>query len=107
MPRFFPRLGPWRFDRRFVALLLRLFMPLVGLFARCLFGARLELMDAALLLGQRRGRGGLLLAWTVSAVAVSAAAVAPATPMLFTFALGPRTLGLCFARELVELGRLT
>ena len=89
---------------------LRLFALLPGLLVLRLFRARLELVDAALLLGEGSGCGRLLLeraplARTVSAiaVAVAAAAVASAAPMLFAFALGPRSLAL--GRELMDLRR--
>ena len=79
---------------------------LLGLFMPRLFRARLELVDAALLFGERsRGRRVLVARRTISAiaVAVAAAAVAPSAPMLFAFALGPWTLAL--GRELMELRR--
>ena len=80
-----------------------------------LFRARLELVDAALLLGEGSGCGRMLLARTILArtvlartiaavaVAVAAATVAPAAARLFALALGPGTLAL--GRELMELRR--
>ena len=100
--------GRWR--RRLVArlLLLRLFVPLPRLFGRRLFRARLELVNAALLLGQGSGRRRVLiarafLARAVAAIAVAAAAVAPSAALLFAFALGPRSVPL--GRKLMELRR--
>jgi hypothetical protein len=104
--------GRWR---RLVARLLRLrlFVPLPRFFVR-LFRARLELVDAALLLGQGSSGGRLLLeraplARTIAAIAVTvaAAAVAPSAAVLFAFTLRTRTLGLALGRELVELRRFT
>jgi hypothetical protein len=99
-------LDRWR-RRRLVA---RLRLLLLRLFVACLFGARLELVDAALLLGQGSSGGRLLLeraplARTIAAVAVAVAAatVAPAAALLFALALGPGTLAL--GRELMELRR--
>ena len=99
-----------RWWRRLVArlLLLRLFVPLPRLFGRRLFRARLELVDAALLLGEGSGCGRVLLerapfTRTVAAIAVAAAAVAPSAALLFAFALGPRSVPL--GRKLMELRR--
>jgi hypothetical protein len=89
-------------------LLLRLFVPLLRFFVLRLFGARLKLVDTALLLGEGCGGGRLLLeraplARTISAIAVASATVAASAPVLFAFAFGAWRLGL--ARELMELGR--
>lgn len=91
-------LGAWFFvPRRFDMLLLAL---------------RLELMDAPLRLDHGRISDLLVLARTIAAVAIAAAPVAPATPVLLAFALGARLrlrlLSRLMAtfRELVILGRL-
>ena len=86
---------------------------LLGLFVPRLFRTRLELVDAALLLGEGSGCGRVLLARTilartvlartVAAIAVAAAAVAPSAAVLFAFALGPRSLAL--GGELMDLWR--
>jgi hypothetical protein len=76
-------------------------------------------VNAALLLGEGRGCGRVLLARavlaravlarpvlarTIAAVTVAAAAVAPSPALLFALAFGLRTL--TFGRELMELRRL-
>ena len=111
------RLLDRRRRRRLIArlLMVRFFLP-------CLLRARLELVDATLLLRQRCRCGGVLLARTIAAiapiaaiaVAVTAAAIAASAAVLFAFALRTGTLALAvtldlrlaFARKLMKLRRL-
>ena len=108
------RLLDRRRRRRLIArlLMVRFFLP-------CLLRARLELVDATLLLRQRCRCGGVLLAWTIAAiaaiaVAVTAAAIAASAAVLFAVALRTGTLALAvtldlrlaFARKLMKLRRL-
>jgi hypothetical protein len=107
---------------------LRFLMPLrllllTRLLVVRLFCARLELVDAPLLLGQSGGCRRMVLAraidaiTAVAAIAVAAAAVTASPAVLLAFALGTRTLPLTLGlalnlrlavgRELMKLGRFT
>jgi hypothetical protein len=84
---FSARLNRCRRDGRLVMrLLLRFLLP--QLFRRRSFGTRFELVDAALLLGERCGCRRLVLARTIAAIAIATAAIAPSTSMLLALALG-------------------
>jgi hypothetical protein len=68
-----------------------------------LFCARLELVDAPLLLGQSGGCGRMVLARAIdaiTAIAVAAAAVTASPAVLLAFALGTRTLPLTLTLRL-------
>lgn len=85
---------------------------LAGLFVPRLLGLGLELVDAPLLLRERRGLRRVLVARTISAavpsipIAVTTAAVAPSAAMLFALALGARRMALAFGRKLMDRGCL-
>ena len=102
----------WLFVPRRLCLPMRFFVPR-------LFCARLELVDAPLLLGQGGGCRRMVFARTIraiaaittlAAIAVAATAIAASPAVLFAFALRTRTLTLnlrllALGRELVELRR--
>lgn len=116
VPRFGARffgaalLGAWRLDRCRRCFVARLLARLpASLLLACGFRLLLELVDAALLLGERSGRRRVLLARAIAAIAlaaVAAATIASAAAVFFAVALGPGTLTLNVGRELVELRRL-
>ena len=103
-------LGARRLDRCRRCFIARLLARLpASLLLACGFRLLLELVDAALLLGERGGRRRVLLARAIAAIAlaaVAAATVASPAAVFFAVALGPGTLTLNVGRELVELRRL-